>query len=85
MRTLVEVPVMPYNNSVAIVSFYQDNIKYYFLRLKGANLNPQDAFFAYERCCPPSLEFVAPVLTIPHGNSILAPLYKDLIQKLKVM
>ena len=55
MRTLVEVPIMPYNDSVAIVSFYQDNIKYYILRLKGANLNPQDSFFAYERCCPPSL------------------------------
>ena len=33
----------------------------------------------------PSLEFVAPVLTIPQCGSLLAPLHKDLIQRLKVM
>ena len=79
------VPITPSNDSVAIVLFYQDKIKYYVTRLKGTNLNPQDGLFAYDRYWLPVLEFAAPVLTIPHSGSLLNPLHKALLQKLKVM
>ena len=85
MRMLVDIPIIPSNDSVAIVSFYQDKIKEHILRLKGTNLNPQDVFFGYKRYWLPSLEFAATVLTIPHGGSIMSPLHKALLQKLKVM
>ena len=85
MRIIAEVPIIPSNASAAIVSLYQEKIKNYILNLKGTNINPQDVFFGYERYWLPSLEFAAPVLTIPHDASIISPLHKALLQKLKVM
>ena len=41
--------------------------------------------FGYERYRLLSLEFAAPVLTIPHCGTLLAPLHKALLQKLKAM
>ena len=41
--------------------------------------------FGRERHWLPSLEFPALVLTMPHSSTLLAPLHKALLQKLKVM
>ena len=40
IRIIIGVQIMPSNDSVDIVPFYQDKIKYCILRLKGTNLNP---------------------------------------------
>ena len=82
---LVGVPIIPSNDSAAIVLLYQDKINNYVSRLKSTNLNPQDMLFGCERCWLPSLEFIAPVLTIPHNYMLIALLHKSLLQKLKVM
>ena len=85
MRTLVGVPITPSNDSVAIVLFYLDEIKDWIEGSKGTNLNPQDVLFEHESHWLPALKFAAPVLTISHNGSLLAPLRKSLLQKLKVM
>ena len=85
MRILVGVPIVPSNDSAAIVSHYQDKIIEYVTRLKGTNLNPQDVFFGYEKYWIPALEFASPVLTMPHNGMLLAPLHKAILPKLKIM
>ena len=85
MRMLVGVPIVPSNDSAAIVSLYQDKITDYVTRLKCINLNPQDVFFGHEKYWIPALEFAAPFLTIPHNGVLLAPLHKDILPKLKIM
>ena len=85
MRILVGVPIVPTNDSAAIVSYYQDKITEYITRLKGTNLNPQDVFFGYEKYWIPALEYAAPVLTIPHNGMLLAPLHRAILPKLKIM
>lgn len=85
MMILVRVPIVPSNDSPAIVYFYQDKIKYYVTRLKGSNLNPQEVYFGYEKYWIPSLEFSVPVLNLPHNGIVLAPLHKALLPKSKFM
>ena len=55
MKILVGIPIVPSNDSAAIVSHYQDKITEYITRLKGTNLNPQDVFFGYEKYWIPAL------------------------------
>ena len=82
---LVCILIIPSNDSHDVELFYQDKIKDYMLLLKIKNLGPKDVFFGYERHWLPSLTFTSTVLTIPHSSSILNPLHKALLPKLKIM
>ena len=85
MKILVGVPIRLTKVSYCIELFYQEMLKDYIYRLKRSNLSPQCVFFGHERYWLPSLTFTSSVLTIPHGGSILAPIHKSLLLKLKIM
>ena len=85
MRILVGVPIVPSNDSVTIVAYYQDKVAKYISRLKSTILNLQEVYFGYETYWIPALTHAAPVLTIPHKGTFLAPLHRAILPKLRIM
>ena len=84
MRTLLGIPVTPSNDSHDAEFFCQDKTTYFIICLKSKNLGLQDVFFGHERQWVPSLTLASTVLIVPHSGSMLSPLHKFLLPKLKI-
>ena len=83
-RTLVGVSVNPAHNVKAVVPEFQEKIAQYIARLATYPLFPSQILAGHNFFLLPSLRHMAPLLLLPVFESILKPLYQELLPRIKV-